>query len=67
MRASKKRIRIAVVASGTSLCDIRGIGPIGAAMILGSVGDIARFPTTAHFASYTATAPIEASSGAGES
>jgi transposase len=63
MRASKKRTRLAVVASGTTLCDIRGIGPIGAAMILGSVGDIARFPTAGHFASYNATAPIEASSG----
>ena len=63
MRASKKRIRVAVVASGTSLCDIRGIGPIGAAIILGSVGDIGRFPTPGHFASYNATAPIEASSG----
>ena len=63
MRASKKRIRVAVAASGTTLCDIRGIGPIGAAIILGSVGDIARFPTAAHFASYNATAPIEASSG----
>ncbi len=63
MLASKKRIRAAVVASGTSLCDIRGIGPIGAAMILGAVGDIGRFPTAGHFASYNATAPIEASSG----
>ncbi len=63
MRASKKRIRTAVVASGTSLCDIRGIGPIGAATILGSVGDITRFPTKGHFASYNATAPIDASSG----
>ncbi len=63
MKASKKRIRVAVAASGTTLCDIRGIGPIGAAIILGSVGDITRFPTAAHFASYNATAPIEASSG----
>jgi transposase len=63
MRASKKRIRTAVAASGTSLCDIRGIGPIGAAIILGSVGVIGRFPTPGHFASYNATAPIEASSG----
>ncbi|MCP4967445.1 MAG: IS110 family transposase [bacterium] len=63
MLASKKRIRTAVIASGTSLCDIRGIGPIGAAMILGAVGDIGRFPTAGHFASYNATAPIEASSG----
>jgi len=63
MRASKKRIRTAVAASGTSLCDVRGIGPIGAAIILGSVGDISRFPTAGHFASYNATAPIDASSG----
>lgn len=63
LKASKKRITTAVAASGTSLCDIRGIGPIGAAMILGSVGDINRFPSKGHFASYNATAPIEASSG----
>jgi transposase len=63
MLASKKRIRLAVAASGTSLCDIRGIGPIGAAMILGAVRDVTRFPTAGHFASYNATAPIEASSG----
>ena len=63
MRASKRRIRTAVAASGTRLCDIRGIGPIGAAIILGAVGDITRFPTPGHFASYNATAPIDASSG----
>jgi transposase len=63
MRASKQRIRTAVAASGTSLCDIRGIAPIGAAIILGAVGDITRFPTPGHFASYNATAPIDASSG----
>ena len=27
------------------------------------VGDVARFPTKAHFASYSGTAPVEASSG----
>ena len=46
-----------------TLCDVRGIGPIGAAIILGSVGDITRFRTAGHFASYNATAPSEASSG----
>ena len=46
-----------------TLCDVRGIGPIGAAIILGSVGDITRFRTAGHFASYSATAPSEASSG----
>ena len=63
LKASKRRVAAAVSASGTSLCDITGIGPICAAIILGSVGDIGRFPTKGHFASYNATAPIEASSG----
>ncbi len=32
-------------------------------MLLGDSGDIARFPTRHHYASYTGTAPIELSSG----
>ena len=43
--------------------DLPGIGPVGAARILADVGDVARFPTKAHFASWTGTAPIDASSG----
>lgn len=31
-------------------------------MIIGHAGDISRFPTQGHFASYAGTAPIEASS-----
>ena len=57
MRTSKQRIRLGVAASGTSLIEITGIGPIGAAIILGSVADIARFPTAGHFASYNAPLP----------
>lgn len=56
------RIREAVVASGTSLTAIHGIGPNLAAVIIGQVGDVSRFPTRGHFASYCGTAPIEASS-----
>ena len=63
MKASMKRLRTAVAASGTSLVDIRGVGVVVAAMIIGHTGDIARFASAAHFASYNATAPIEASSG----
>src|SRR5829696_8937964 len=40
-----------------------GIRPVGAARMLGDVGDVARFATKAHFASWTGTAPIDASSG----
>ncbi|HYQ85552.1 MAG TPA: transposase [Rubrobacter sp.] len=57
------RIEAEVEASGTTLTQIFGIGPILAATILGTVGDVARFPTKAHFASYSGTAPVEASSG----
>ena len=63
MKASLKRLRTAVAASGTSLVDIRGVGGVVAAMIIGQTGDVSRFASAAHFASYNATAPIEASSG----
>ncbi len=57
------RIEAEIEASGTTLAEIFGVGPILAATILGTVGDVARFPTKAHFASYSGTAPVEASSG----
>jgi len=42
---------------------LHGLGPVGAARVLADVGDVARFPTRAHFASWNGTAPIDASSG----
>ena len=59
----KARAKVAVAASGTSVIDIYGVGPIVAALLVGHSGDITRFPTAGHFASYNGTAPIEASSG----
>jgi transposase len=58
-----ERIEAEVKASGTALTEIFGMGPILAARIIGTVGNVARFPTRAHFASYSGTAPVEASSG----
>ena len=63
LKASKKRITVAVAASGTTLTDIVGIGPICAAIIIGFTGDVGRFESKHRFATYNATAPIEASSG----
>lgn len=63
IKAVDERIVEAVDASATTLTDIVGIGPVNAATILGEVGDIARFATADHFASYTGTAPLEVSSG----
>lgn len=61
--AIKQRITVAVDASGTSLVELHGVGPIVAALILGHVGDASRFTSREKFASYNGTAPIEASSG----
>jgi transposase len=59
-----ERIAAEVKTSGTMLTEIFGVGPILAAKILGIVGgDVSRFPSKAHFASYAGVAPIEASSG----
>jgi transposase len=58
-----KRIGAAVVASGTTVTDVYGIGPWAAALIVGHTGDVTRFPSSGHYARYNATAPLEASSG----
>jgi transposase len=63
LKDSDQQLRAAVEATGSGLPDLYGIGPVGAARILGDVGDVARFATKAHFASWTGTAPIDASSG----
>jgi transposase len=63
IRAADKQLRQLVAAAGSSLTDLNGIGPSGAARLIGDIGDIGRFPTAAHFASWNGTAPIEASSG----
>ncbi len=59
----RERIADAVDASGTTLLEVYGVGPIVAALILGYAGDPARFGTKEKFAAYNGTAPIEASSG----
>jgi transposase len=61
--AVSERIVENVLASDTTVTDIHGIGPLGAAIILGHTGDITRFPTSGHYARYTGTVPIAASSG----
>lgn len=57
------KINAAVEASGTTLTRIYGVGPVSAGLILGEVGEVSRFPTRNHFASYTGTAPVAVSSG----
>ena len=57
------RIKTAVAASGSTVTDIHGVGPVVAAYLLGHTGQIRRFPSAGHYARYNGTAPIEASSG----
>ena len=50
-------------ARGSRLMDLPGVGPVVAARTLADVGDIARFADRNRFASWTGTAPLDASSG----
>ena len=63
LRDTRKKLAAAVRASGTSLTQVFGVGPVIAGTITGDVGDVARFPGRDHFASYNGTAPVEVSSG----
>jgi len=63
MKAIGAQIAAAVTATGTTLTSLSGIGPVIAGRLLAETGDVARFATKDHFASYNGTAPIDASSG----
>src|SRR4051794_19662283 len=62
-KAADKELEALVRQTKTSLLELTGIGPSGAARLLVEVGDITRFPDKGHFASWNGTAPIDASSG----
>ncbi len=63
LKKIKAELTAAVTARGSHLMDIYGIGPAGAARVLADVGDVARFADRNRFASWTGTAPLDASSG----
>lgn len=66
LKASRARLTVAVEAAGTTLTDIYGVGPVVAALLIGYTGDVTRFPTRHHYATYNGTAPIDASSGSNQ-
>ncbi|MGD9623003.1 MAG: IS110 family transposase [Mycolicibacterium sp.] len=63
IKDNESQMRDALDASTTTLTELPGMGTVLAAKVLGHVGNIDRFPTAHHFASYTGSAPLEASSG----
>jgi transposase len=62
-KQADKELQELLASTGTTLMDLHGIGPSGAARLLVEVGQIDRFPNRAHFASWNGTAPIDASPG----
>jgi transposase len=63
IKASTKELKTLVLQRGSTLMDLTGVGPVVAARILADVGDVARFVDRNRFASWTGTAPLDASSG----
>jgi transposase len=62
IKTNEAQATSAVAVTHSSPPGIHGVGVVLTAKLLGQIGDIHRFPTADHFASYTGTAPIDASS-----
>ena len=63
MKKATAELKTIVLARGPHLMDLHGVGPVVAARVLADVGDVARFADRNRFASWTGTAPLDASSG----
>jgi transposase len=63
MKKATAELKVLVKARDSQLMDLPGVGPVVAARTLADVGDIARFADRNRFASWTGTAPLDASSG----
>jgi transposase len=62
-RQVETEIRRRVRELGSGLVELVGVGELVAARIVGEVGDVARVPSSRHFASLNGTAPVPVSSG----
>ena len=63
IKKATAELKTMVVARDSRLMDIHGVGAVVAARILADVGDVTRFADRNRFASWTGTAPLDASSG----
>jgi transposase len=63
IKEADKQLTALAKSAAATLRQLNGIGPSGAARLLGDVGDIHRFASPAHFAAWNGTAPLDASSG----
>src|SRR4051795_2910776 len=63
IKKATAELKAMVLVRHSRLMDLHGVGPVVAARILADVGDVARFANRNRFASWTGTAPLDASSG----
>jgi transposase len=63
IKKATTELKAMVLARDSRLMDLPGVGPVVAARVLADVGDVARFADRNRFASWTGTAPLDASSG----
>ena len=63
IKKATAELKTIVLARSSHLMDLHGVGPVVAARVLADTGDVTRFADRNRFASWTGTAPIEASSG----
>jgi transposase len=63
IKKATAELKAMVLARNSRLMDLHGVGPVVAARILADVGDVTRFADRNRFASWTGTAPLDASSG----
>lgn len=63
MKTTSKQLDALLATTNTTLTSLPGIGTSGAARLLADIGDINRFPTRGHFATWNGTAPIDVASG----
>lgn len=63
IKRATAELKAMVLSRESRLMDIHGVGAVVAARILADVGDVARFADRNRFASWTGTAPLDASSG----
>ena len=63
IKKATTELKAMILARDSRLMEIHGVGPVVAARILADVGDVARFADRNRFASWTGTAPLDASSG----
>jgi transposase len=63
IKAADRQLTQLVKTSGSQVQTLHGIGPSGAARLIGDIGDITRFASRGHLAAWNGTALLDASSG----